>query len=130
MGQRVDPARTVHGRHRGAALVQTQAQGWTEHANLRFEFQQCAGRGDPHSQHDQSDGAWSNVGTDCLSVPRNQPTMNLGFLDGGTAAHDSGHTIGLGHEHQNPAGGLQWNEGWSFATSAARPILDAAASPL
>ena len=36
--------------------------------------------------------------------------MNLGFLDGGTAAHEFGHAIGLAHEHQNPAGGIQWNE--------------------
>ena len=36
--------------------------------------------------------------------------MNLGFLDGGTAAHEFGHAIGLAHEHQNPDGGIQWNE--------------------
>jgi hypothetical protein len=36
--------------------------------------------------------------------------MNLGFLDGGTAGHEFGHAIGLAHEHQNPAGGIQWNE--------------------
>jgi hypothetical protein len=36
--------------------------------------------------------------------------MNLGFQDGGTSAHEFGHAIGLGHEHQNPQGGLQWNE--------------------
>lgn len=36
--------------------------------------------------------------------------MNLGFLDGGTPAHEFGHAIGLAHEHQNPAGGIQWNE--------------------
>ena len=36
--------------------------------------------------------------------------MNLGFMDGGTAAHEFGHAIGLAHEHQNPAGGIQWNE--------------------
>ena len=36
--------------------------------------------------------------------------MNLGFLDGGTVAHEFGHAIGLAHEHQNPAGGIQWNE--------------------
>jgi hypothetical protein len=59
---------------------------------------------------DENDGAWSYVGTDCLSIPLNQPTMNLGFLDGGTAAHEFGHAIGLGHEHQNPAGGIQWDE--------------------
>ncbi len=36
--------------------------------------------------------------------------MNLGFLDGGTAGHEFGHSIGLAHEHQNPAGGIEWNE--------------------
>jgi len=36
--------------------------------------------------------------------------MNLGFLDGGTTAHEFGHAIGLAHEHQNPAGGIKFNE--------------------
>ncbi len=36
--------------------------------------------------------------------------MNLGFLDGGTAGHEFGHAIGLSHEHQNPEGGIEWNE--------------------
>ncbi|MGH8550794.1 MAG: M12 family metallopeptidase, partial [Methylococcales bacterium] len=60
--------------------------------------------------YDSSDGAWSFIGTDASSIPANQPTMNLGFLDGGTAAHEFGHAIGLAHEHQNPAGGIEWNE--------------------
>jgi hypothetical protein len=93
------------------ALVQEQARWWTDlaHANLRFEFNN-APDAEIRIAFDPTDGAWSNVGTDCRSVPRNQPTMNLGFMDGGTVAHEFGHAIGLGHEHQNPAGGLQWNE--------------------
>jgi hypothetical protein len=59
---------------------------------------------------DANDGAWSYLGTDCLSIPRNEPTMNLGFQDGGTSGHEFGHAIGLGHEHQNPEGGIEWNE--------------------
>jgi hypothetical protein len=59
---------------------------------------------------DSHDGAWSYIGTDCRSIPLNEATMNLGFLDGGSAAHEFGHAIGLAHEHQNPAGGIQWNE--------------------
>jgi hypothetical protein len=91
------------------ALVKEQALWWTEHANLHFEFNN-APDAEIRIAFDLNDGAWSNVGTDCRMVPLNQPTMNLGFMDGGTAAHEFGHAIGLGHEHQNPAGGLQWNE--------------------
>ena len=59
---------------------------------------------------DSSDGAWSYIGTDNRSIPTNQATMNLGFMDGGTAGHEFGHAIGLAHEHQNPDGGIEWNE--------------------
>jgi hypothetical protein len=91
------------------AIAKKQAQWWTEHANLRFEFNN-APDAEIRISFDTTDGAWSYVGTDCLSIPRNEATMNLGFLDGGTAGHEFGHAIGLGHEHQNPAGGIEWNE--------------------
>ncbi len=78
-------------------------------ANLKFEFDD-APDAEIRIAFDSSDGAWSYVGTDCRDIPLNEPTMNLGFLDGGTAAHEFGHAIGLAHEHQNPAGGIQWNE--------------------
>lgn len=91
------------------AVAREQALWWTEYANLSFEF------GDhPDAEiriaFDENDGAWSYIGTDCSHIPFDQPTMNLGFLDGGTAAHEFGHAIGLAHEHQNPAGGIRWNE--------------------
>jgi len=91
------------------ALAQEQAQWWTQHANLTFEFDN-APNAEIRITFDSSDGAWSYIGTDASSIPTNQPTMNLGFLDGGTAAHEFGHAIGLAHEHQNPAGGIEWNE--------------------
>lgn len=90
-------------------LAMEQANWWTPHANLTFEASN-----DPDAEvrvaFDPSDGAWSFLGTDCLNIPRNQPTMNLGFQDGGTSAHEFGHAIGCGHEHQNPEGGIEWDE--------------------
>jgi len=86
-----------------------QAGWWSQVANLKFDFNN-APNAEIRIKFDPDDGAWSYVGTDSRSIPVNEPTMNLGFLDGGTVAHEFGHAIGLAHEHQNPAGGIQWNE--------------------
>ena len=91
------------------AKVKEQAAWWTAHANLRFDFNN-APDAEIRIAFDTRNGAWSYVGTDNRSIPLDQPTMNLGFMDGGTTAHEFGHAIGLAHEHQNPAGGMQWNE--------------------
>ena len=90
-------------------IVRDQAGWWTQHANLIFAFND-ARNAEIRISFDANDGAWSYVGTDCRSIPLNDATMNLGFMDGGTTAHEFGHAIGLAHEHQNPAGGIQWNE--------------------
>ena len=91
------------------AKAKEQALWWTQFANLKFDFNN-APDAEIRVTFDSDDGAWSYVGTDNRGIPLDQPTMNLGFLDGGTAAHEFGHAIGLAHEHQNPAGGIEWNE--------------------
>ena len=91
------------------AKAKEQALWWTEFANLHFDFGNVADA-EIRISFDPNDGAWSYIGTDNRGIPSNQATMNLGSMDGGTAGHEFGHAIGLAHEHQNPAGGIEWNE--------------------
>ena len=105
---------TLHVRFIGGTAAQRakarqQAGWWEAVANLHFAFDDAADA-EIRIGFDADDGAWSYIGTDCRDIPLDAATMNLGFLDGGTAAHEFGHAIGLAHEHQNPAGGIQWNE--------------------
>ena len=102
------------------AKAREQAGWWQAVANLKFDFND-APDAEIRIAFDANDGAWSYVGTDCRDIPRNEATMNLGFLDGGTAAHEFGHAIGLAHEHQNPAGGIQWNEAVVIREMAGSP---------
>ena len=90
-------------------LVQEQAGWWAQQANLKFEFNN-ASNAEIRISFDANDGAWSYIGTDARGIPLNEATMNLGFMDGGTTGHEFGHAVGLAHEHQNPGGGIQWNE--------------------
>jgi hypothetical protein len=101
--------RFLGGRSGQQDIAREQAGWWTAVANLQIVFDD-APDADIRIAFDPSDGAWSYIGTDARSIPRDQPTMNLGFLDGGTAGHEFGHAIGLAHEHQNPEGGIEWNE--------------------
>jgi hypothetical protein len=102
-------ARFMGGSASQQAVAREQAGWWTQVANLKFEFGN-APNAEIRISFDPSDGAWSWVGTDSRRIPSNEATMNLGFLEGGTAAHEFGHAIGLAHEHQSPSGGIQWKE--------------------
>ncbi len=89
------------------------ANQWMDHANLKFEY---VNDDDAEIRVGfvQGDGSWSAVGTDALNrnfFPLTDRTMNFGWeLEEGTVLHEFGHAIGLGHEHQNPDGGIEWNE--------------------
>jgi serralysin len=66
----------------------------------------------------QGKGSWSYLGTFCKQIPSDQPTMNYGWLTPSSdddevqrvVLHEFGHALGLIHEHQNPKGGIVWNE--------------------
>jgi hypothetical protein len=102
------------------AMVKQYADEWTKHANLKFVWVN-----DPNADirvtFDENDGAWSYLGTDNLTIPKSEATLNLGWLDEGVILHEFGHMIGLAHEHQNPDGGIQWNESVVIAELAGRP---------
>jgi hypothetical protein len=104
----------------GDPVVQKQLQPfalvWEQYANLKFAF-----GNDPGAEIRVSfsqPGSWSYIGTDALSIPQNQPTMNFGWLTKSTpldeysrvVTHEFGHAMGCIHEHQNPSTNIPWDK--------------------
>jgi len=101
-------------------MVRDIAPEWTRHANLEFEFTEDP-RAEIRVSFDPNDGAWSYIGTDNSGIPLHAATLNLGWQDDGVILHEFGHMIGLAHEHQNPAGGIIWNEAKVIADLSGPP---------
>ena len=78
---------------------------WAKTSNVKFRY--TAGQGQVRVARVQNDGYWSYVGTDVLSIPMNQQTLNLDSFTMGTpesefvrvVRHEAGHTLGFPHEH-------------------------------
>lgn len=78
---------------------------WAKTANVQF----VASNTSPQVRiaRTENDGYWSYLGTDILSIPANQPTMNLEAFTMDTpesefhrvVRHETGHTMGFPHEH-------------------------------
>jgi pre-peptidase len=106
------------------------AQVWSEFANINLVFGD-----DPDAEVRVSldlDGrSWSYIGTDVLSILKDEPTMNFGWLTpevedeeySRVVTHEFGHTLGCIHEHQNPAGGIPWNKEAVYAYYGGPPNM-------
>jgi hypothetical protein len=86
------------------------ASEWMQHANIKLEFDNSP-QAEIRISFVQDGRSWSYLGTDCLNIPRHAATMNFGWpLEQRTILHEFGHALGLAHEHQNPEGGIEWDQ--------------------
>lgn len=93
------------------------AREWTRFANVRFRVVE-SGPADIRVAFTQNGSSWSMVGSGSARADQQKPSMNFGWLTDRTpeyevrrtVLHEFGHSLGLLHEHQNPAGGIPWNE--------------------
>lgn len=77
----------------------------------------------------QGDGSWSYLGTVARDIEAPEPTMNYGWLTDASddeslrrvVLHEFGHALGMIHEHQNPEGGIAWNEAAVIADLSGPP---------
>jgi hypothetical protein len=91
------------------ARIITHMNAWAKTANVQFTETKT----DPQvriaraSSPPEVAGYWSYLGTDILSIPANEPTMNLEAFTMTTldsefhrvVRHETGHTLGFPHEH-------------------------------
>lgn len=91
--------------------------------NLKFEWNADPTVSDVRIMFVPELGAWSYIGTDNAHISKNQPTMNLGWIDDDTnfdapqykatgivVIHEFGHMLGMIHEHSRADANLEWNK--------------------
>lgn len=91
------------------AFVARVAAQWSEHCSITFDFAATADSAEIRITFQANQGAYSYIGTDALGIPRNRPTMNLGWLDEAVVLHEFGHALACIHEHQHPEAGIPWD---------------------
>jgi hypothetical protein len=110
--------------------VQRVAMEWTRYANIDFAFGDDADA-EVRISFKQDGGSWAYPGKAVLKVPRNEPTLNLGFVTERSpdaevsqfVLHELGHILGLVHEMNQPNANIPWNREKVFATFTGPPNM-------
>ena len=102
--------------------------------NLTFEWDVDIKDSDVRISFVPALGAFSELGIDCLKIPKNQPTMNLGWIDDDTnydnpvfkgtgivILHEFGHLLGMIHEHSREDATLVWDKDFVYKKLGAPP---------
>ncbi|MBX9893862.1 MAG: hypothetical protein K2Y09_01585 [Nitrosomonas sp.] len=108
------------------AKIRAIALEWIKEANLKFEF---VNEQDSDIRISLKEpGFWSFRGTDCLAIPKNEPTMNFERLDSmpdteirAIVLREFGHALGLVNEHLNPRAKIPWNKPAVYAALGGAP---------
>ncbi|MCC7399895.1 MAG: hypothetical protein IT214_00260 [Chitinophagaceae bacterium] len=104
--------------------VKQYAPIWSKYANITFKFSgKATGTEDVRISFDSKKGSYSFVGLDAKNRLPSEETMNLGWIENnktelqlqGVILHEFGHTLGLLHEHMNPASNIKWNKPFVYA---------------
>ena len=93
------------------ARIVSHLNAWGKTANVRFRQTSGTAQVRIARAGGANGGYWSYLGTDILSIPLNQPTMNLEAFSMLTpesefhrvVRHEAGHTLGFPHEHMRRA---------------------------
>lgn len=95
--------------------VKNYANQWSRFANIKFVF---GNDSDAEVRISfKHEGYWSYVGTDNLTIAKNEATMNFeGFNEqteesefSRVVLHEFGHLIGVSHEQSSPAANIPWD---------------------
>ena len=93
---------------------------WGKQANLKYQRTNDRAASQCRITFERG-GSWSYLGTDNLAIPKDQPTLQLGWLVDGqrniandvewqrTTVHEGGHFIDFVHEQAHPRRGFEFN---------------------
>lgn len=103
-------------------LVRQYASVWSQRLGdyVAFDFTVAQASSQLRVGFDTSDGNWSYVGRNNLTISNKRKTLNLTNVTPGIVQHEFGHALGLQHEHQFPGHGLRWNKDKVIADMAAQ----------